>query len=177
MKLSIKDAATVWKDPEAKSVGYFSRMPTSSVSRELVDQLQDEARRTGQNVRVSLHARPESRLHNMIICTHLDNYFRPKRHPHKAKVFQVIAGSFGVFTFDINGHITNACHMSPDTNLICRIGADVYHADVPISDLVVHHEITTGPFNPETDREFAPFAPVPGTAAFLKFRDHLWEHI
>ncbi len=178
-KISLHDPETCWRDPNAKSIGYFSKLEAGCVDGALIAELETMAKDTRNNVRLSLHSGPEAAFHEMIICQQRDKPHPPKRHDQKAKSFHVIKGEMAVYTFDAAGNVTDAHVINGASNVIYRVNAGVFHADFPLSDLVVHHESTTGPFVPGQDSVYAPWMPEDSAIeALLAYRDALEaEHI
>ncbi len=172
--VSLYDSETCWKDPKAKSIGYFAKRGQACLSRDTLEEIKRMARETGENVRLSLHQSPASTFHEMIIFQHRDKYYRPKRHIGKAKSFHVIEGEMAVFVFGDDGSVIDACVLNGKTNIMYRVDANVFHTDVPLTDYVVHHESTLGPFRGDNDRVFAPWSPDDSdNAAYLAYRDEL----
>ena len=170
----LSDPQSTWRDETAKSIGYFAKNPVIRVDSKVVEGIKDMALETGDNVRLSLHCGPESAFHEMIIFQHRDKYYRPKKHVNKAKSFHMIEGKMAVFVFNDDGSVVDACVLDCEKTLIYRVGANVFHTDVPLSDYVVHHESTLGPFMGDEDRVFAPWSPDGSDeSAYLIYRDEL----
>lgn len=172
--VSLHDPATSWRDADAKSIGYFSQAKAVRLDASTVDEIRAMALETGENVRLSLHGSPSSDFHEMIILQHRDKYYRPKKHVTKAKSFHMIEGKMAVFVFEDNGALLDAHVLDGKTSLIYRVAANVFHTDVPLTDYVIHHESTLGPFLGDKDREFAPWSPSGDDPdAYLHYRDKL----
>ena len=172
--ISLNDDTTCWRDKEAKSIGYFAKGAAVRLDGSTVDEIKRMALETGDNVRLSLHRSPESAFHEMIIFQHRDKYYRPKKHVTKAKSFHMIEGEMAVFVFNDDGTVRDACVLDGKETIIYRVAANVFHTDVPLSDFVVHHESTLGPFMGDEDRVFAPWSPSgDDREAYLSYRDKL----
>lgn len=176
--VSIHDPETVWKDPSAKTIGFFSRRQQVALSLDSVNELRRMAEDAQDNVRLSLHGGPDSAFHEMIIVQYWDKYSRPKRHITKAKSFHIIEGRMAVFIFDEKGTVLDACLLDGRNRFIYRVAAGLYHTNIAVTDYMIHHESTLGPFMGDADREYAPFAP-PHTEreAYLRYREELLMHI
>lgn len=160
--------------PGALSPSYIAIETSISIGPELIESLMNEARRTGRNVRFCLHPDVTTGLQEMIIVQHAAQYFPPKQHPQKAKSFHILAGELAVFTFNSSGDTTSAHRLAPGATFLQRVGPGIYHTDIPLTSLAVHLETTTGPFQRESDRLMAPWAPAQdNTEACLLYRERL----
>ena len=171
---SLTTSDNCWKDEKAKSIGYFANNKVIRLDSSTVDEIRAMAQETGDNVRLSLHQSPEDEFHEMIIFQHRNKYYRPKKHVTKAKSFHMIEGEMAVFVFNDDGSIMDSCVLNGKDTLIYRVAANLYHTDVPLSDYVIHHESTLGPFMGDDDRVFAPWSPDgDDEAAYLEYRDQI----
>lgn len=99
-------------------------------------------------------------------------YVAPHRHVAmpKPEAFLALRGELVCFVFDDDGNV-RARHVLGRNG---RIGIDlpprIWHAIAPISEVAVCYEVKPGPWDPATDKEFAPWAPRegdPGAASYL----------
>lgn len=172
--VSLHDASTSWEDPNAISIGYFAKNGTVRLDAKTIEEIKMMALETGENVRLSMHQSPEADFHEMIIFQHRDKYYRPKKHVDKAKSFHMIEGEMAVFVFEDDGSVRDACILDGQNSKIYRVDANLYHTDLPLTDFVIHHESTLGPYLFNSDRIFAPWSPDgKDTDTYLKYRDHL----
>jgi len=173
-KVSIHSSESARRDPLAKSIGYFSQNQLVKIDAALIDEIRDMALETRENVRLSLHNGPDAAFHEMIIFQHRDKYYRPKKHVGKAKSFHMIEGEMAVFAFDETGNVLDACKLGGNSGFLYRVEANVFHTDIPLTDYVIHHESTLGPFLGEDDRVYGPWSPD-GTSKedYLAYRDQL----
>lgn len=144
-----------------------------------LERLKDAARRspTGR-ARFCLHTGPESPAHDMVIAFAAGGYVRPHRHPNKPESFHVIEGEFDVVLFGDGGQPCRRICMGPigsGRSFVYRLPPGLWHTVVTMSDMVVLHEVTPGPFVP-AETEFAPWAPaVDETPAVRMFLHRLTE--
>jgi len=130
------------------------------VDRELVSELkQVAAGLNGKNLRLCLHEGPEALFHDMVILEHPGNYYRPHKHLKKGESFHILEGSMGIFVFDQQGQVIDACVLDPQGSFLYRIDTDMYHAVMPLSDPVIYHESKPGPFTGDGDSVFPAWAP------------------
>jgi cupin fold WbuC family metalloprotein len=112
--------------------------------------------------RLCLHRTHDDPVQQMIIVMCRDVLFRPHRHHAKNESFHMIEGLLDLIFFDDNGRPEQAIRMGPlgsDAVFSHRLCVSRFHAVLPLSDFVVLHEITTGPWT-EGDAEFGPWAPT-----------------
>ncbi len=122
--------------------------------------LKDAARNNPRKtMRICLHPDTDDLLHQMVIVHSQGNYVRPHRHPLKTESFHIIEGSLMLCIFSESGLVTEQILLGESNGiLVARIAKNIYHTVVPVSDLVVFHEITNGPFSGAGDSEFPVWA-------------------
>ena len=128
-----------------------------------------------KRARLCLHRSSEDQVHEMIIALRKEILFRPHRHPNKSESFHMIEGHLFVLVFNDDGTVRKHVERGPigSSRVSCyRLCIPQWHAIIPISDVVVFHESTAGPFV-AGDAVFADWAPTeqPELRAFLN--DHL----
>lgn len=152
------DPDRVWRDPEAKTLSFFcQRLPVkidASVIRELIQLGTSEGQR---NVRICLHESPSARHHDMIILEHSSHYYRPHRHIDKGECFHVLQGELGIFAFTNEGDVIEAVRLGVGD--IYRVQPGMYHAVMPLSDMVIYHENKPGLFLRDKDSLYPDWAP------------------
>lgn len=158
----------------AKSTTFFCREEIIEVGQEQLDQLKRAAMRDPQRrARLCLHHDHSDKVQEMVIAFYQGSYVRPHRHINKSESFHVIEGLLAVVFFDDKGQVTRRLKMGPCSNggtFLYRLSSSLWHTVMPLSEFVVIHETTTGPFIRE-ETEFAPWGPdeadVDGIRAFL----------
>ena len=97
-------------------------------------------------------------------------------HLNKIESVHVIEGLVDVVLFDEEGTVTEIIRMgdlSSGRKFYYRMAAPSYHTLFIVSELLVFHEITNGPFR-RPDTVFAPWAPDEGdTAGQVEFMGRL----
>lgn len=128
--------------------------------------IQELKRRVLENpsgkIRLCLHKNIQESLHEMIIVHRKGVYVRPHKHTRKAESFHIIEGSFFLIVFDENGKEIEKILISKKqrrNNFLCRLDRNIWHMIIPISDFVVFHETTKGPYTVKDDSIFASWAP------------------
>jgi len=158
--VALDDAASVLRDPGTKTQAWFCQRLPVRVDQGLLAELKRQAAdRDHQNTRLCLHDRPGAAFHDMIILEHPGKYYRPHAHKGKGESYHIIGGSMGIFVFTEEGEVADACVLTTDDTVVYRVGADMYHAVLPLSSPVVYHESKPGPFLGEADCVYPEWAP------------------
>ena len=120
-----------------------------------------------------LHQKADEVLHRMLNAVQPGSYVRPHRHlaPPKAESLVLLRGSVRFFVFGETGEVAETFVLSAGSS---QLGLDVrpgvYHTFVALAPDTVVFEVKPGPYEPTTDKDFAPWAPPEGTpeaAAYL----------
>ncbi|XDD50319.1 WbuC family cupin fold metalloprotein [Leptospira sp. WS92.C1] len=89
-------------------------------------------------------------------------YIQAHRHkfPPKPETFLVLKGSLGFILFNEDGSILETHHLKAEGPIYgIDIAPGVYHTLVCLSKTAVCFEGKSGPYDPLTDKDFAPWAP------------------
>lgn len=177
--VSINDLDTIHVDESGRSVAYFCRKAPIIVDSRLIAELKEASiQRDGKSVRLCLHESPDAIFHEMIILQHGGDYYRPHMHPVNGESYHIIEGSMACFVFDETGQVIDANVLEKGGNLLYRVGHKMYHAVVPLSEVLIYREVKAGPFISEEDSIFAPWAPDGSDAAdALEYTDDLLKHL
>ncbi len=112
-------------------------------------------------VRINAHMNKDDMLHEMFIAIRPDSYIRPHKHPNKSESFHLVYGAVDIVVFEDDGEIRQIVPLAagdPARAFYYRMSKPFFHTLVIRSDLLVVHEITSGPFQP-SETVFASFAP------------------
>jgi cupin fold WbuC family metalloprotein len=93
-------------------------------------------------------------------------YVRPHRHPmpHATESIVVLKGKLRFFTFDADGNrLTDDIVRSGITAGMLDIEPGVWHSFLVLEKDTIIFECKKGPYNADTDKEFAGWAPEEGT--------------
>ena len=102
-----------------------------------------------KRVRLCCHEDTESPLHEMLIVHTRGAYIPPHKHIGKSESFHVIKGNLNVVIFNHDGTINDVIAMGDygsGAKFYYRIPESCFHTVIPLSESVVFHEITNGPF-------------------------------
>lgn len=105
-----------------------------------------------ENKRICLHDRINDRQQEMIICQKKNNFFPPKKNTASDQSFLILEGKLLIVTFDELGNITGKTLLSKDSDLFIRVKKNIYHCDIPISNIAIHLEIKNCIFNNKVNK-------------------------
>jgi cupin fold WbuC family metalloprotein len=114
----------------------------------------------------NFHAGPDDNPHRFLNVLLAGTYVRPHRHttPPKAESFVVLEGAADVILFDDEGVETTRYQLGTKTADGHLWGVDlppgIWHTMVARTERVVCFEVKPGPWEPSTDKDFAPWAPA-----------------
>ena len=111
-----------------------------------------------KEARLCAHLTPDNHLHEMIIVHSKGNYIPPHKHLNKIESFHLIEGQLAVVIFNDCGEVKQIIHLDSKKDFYYRLQESMFHTVVPLSEYVVFHEVTNGPFFLEEKRE-AKWAP------------------
>lgn len=130
-----------------------------------------------RRARFCLHQECSDALQEMVIVQCRDSFTRVHRHLGKVEFsesFHIISGELLVVIFSDDGQIIKHIEMAPPSSgktFLYRLASTAWHTVVPLSDIVIYHETSVGPFI-KADVEFADWSPTEkdheGIALFLK---------
>lgn len=111
--------------------------------------------------RLCLHNNTKDRVHTMLNAYLAYSYVRPHYHPHKTETKIIFEGELLVVLFDNNGKIKDHFIMSTksEDSSILHLQPKIVHMNIPLTD-TVFLEITSGPFDAETDNIFLDSFPI-----------------
>ena len=146
-----------------KTTTFFNDQDIISVGPEVLWKLRQAARNDPLGrARLCLHHHADDAVHEMVIAFHKDSYIPPHRHTNKTESFHLIEGELLVVFFDDEGRETSRLRLAePENNsfFLYRLAVCRWHMLIPLSDWVIIHETTPGPFRP-AETELAPWAPT-----------------
>ncbi len=162
------------QDPNARSLSYFFTTDVGAVSRQLIDALIEESRRRDFcNARVCLHSSPQAEFHDMIVLQYRGRIYPPHKHLTKSETCHSIIGEVAMVTFDDSGKVIESVTLDGKNNYLCRVGAQRWHAVIPLSDFAVYHESKPGPFLGADDSIFPSWAPDSSSDSAKEYMESL----
>ena len=133
----------------------------------------------------NFHAGPEDNPHRFLNVFLHGTYVAPHRHknPPKAESFIILEGYVAFFLFADDGKLqeTVVLGSGPMPEMAARhlagkpvahgidLAPGVWHSLTALSPYAVTYEVKPGPWDPKTDKEFAPWAPQEGDPAASEY--------
>lgn len=108
-----------------------------------------------RRARLNLHHSEEDQVQEMLIAFCGNSLNPPHRHIGKSKSLHVVEGRALIVFFDEHGATTHQIAIGgAGTGLpaLYRLAAPHWHTVIPLDEMVVIHEVTTGPFRREQER-------------------------
>lgn len=122
----------------------------------------------------NFHSGPQDNPHRFLNVLLEHTYVAPHRHldPPKAESFLVLEGEIALFCFDDHGSVLSRHLLGPGAAARgIDLAAGIWHTLTAITPYAVCYEVKPGPWDPATDKEFAPWAPregEPGAEEYLR---------
>lgn len=129
--------------------------------------LKEEAKQSPRLThRICLHDDTNHPTQEMIICAYRGCYFIPHKHPvGRSESYSVLEGQMSVHFFNEYGQVVDHIILEERGGkhpFIYRLKEPLYHFVQPCTELVIYHEIFTGPWSKNKAVIQAPFAPPEG---------------
>ena len=139
------------------------------INNELVEQIIEEASQSQRHMaRLLMHFDHEDPVQEMLIAMGRDCMVMPNQSIGRSESLQVVKGELLLIVFDDNGKILQRVKMGPygsDKTFLYRLSSTPWHTMIPLSKIVVIHEVIEGPFVNPSD----PLPDwIPGDAESLK---------
>lgn len=148
---------------ENKSVIFFDKADFITINYKDVNVLKDYASEViSKRSRYCLHSSCDDEIQEMIIAFYKKSYIRPHKHVNKTESYHIIEGELVVCFFNDRGDIIEKIFLgsyNQSKTFFYRLASDKWHSVIPISDYVVIHEVTKGPYN-LNETLFPPWAPL-----------------
>lgn len=112
----------------------------------------------------NFHAAHTDGFHRFLNAWIRGTYVCPHRHLSvpKPEGFLVLRGELACFVFDDAGNVTEHVVLGREGRHGIDLAAGVWHTLAPLTAEAVCYEVKPGPWDPATDKEFAPWAPREG---------------
>ena len=139
------------------------------INNDLIEQIIEEASQSQRHMaRLLMHFDHEDPVQEMLIAMGRDCMVVPNRSVGRSESLQVVQGELLLIIFDDNGNVVKRVEMGPagsDKVFLYRLSSTPWHTMIPLSKIVVVHEVIEGPFVNSSD----PLpAWIPGDAESLK---------
>ena len=119
----------------------------SVLHQEMIEHIKKIARtHPMQRTRINFHQSDDSLVHEMIIAMTDATVVEPHRHLNKSESFHLMEGKVRIGFISEDEKITKIIELCKGKIEYYRLNTPDYHIVVPISKMVVIHEVTNGPF-------------------------------
>lgn len=135
-----------------------------------------KASRESERLRIILpiHREQDARVQRMINFLQPGTYIPPHKHPleYATESLVVIQGSIRLFIFDEDGNVIteNDIHSKPFPGII-DIEPNIWHSFIVLEMDTVLFECKKGPYNADSDKTFAEWAPEEGSEHVQEWLD------
>lgn len=150
------------------------------IGTDLVRQAVEASRRSPRRrIILPLHKSPGASLHRMLNAIQPHSYIQAHRHLHPPRPESIIVlqGAIITFIFAETGQVTETAVLAAGTT---AFGIDfepaVLHTFLALKPDTVLFEVKPGPYEVQTDKDFAPFAPAEKNPAAAGFMADLYKH-
>jgi len=136
-------------DYSGKSLAIYPKNKNIKINIGLISKLKKLSKDNKNcNLRICLHKNKKDKLQNMIVLLNVNSTNEFKIHKHKSKdeVYQILDGKLKILIFKKND-IYKKFILQKNKNLILRLEKNRFHQTMPLSKVVVYHEIRQGPFS------------------------------
>jgi cupin fold WbuC family metalloprotein len=151
------------------------------INNELLDNLSKQAKESDRKRRNhNFHSSAEDLMHRMLNAMEPDTYIRPHKHvePEKREAFIILRGEIYLVEFDEQGEVTDHFFLQAGSgNEGAEITPGRYHTLLPMEPGTVIYEIKDGPWDINTDKVFAPWAPEEGTGESAAYKSRLLQNL
>lgn len=136
------------------------------IDKNLTDGLIVKASKSNRRrINFNFHKEESDTLQRMLNVMNKDTYFCPHKHinPDKREAFILLRGKIMLIEFDDLGNITESFILSRENESFgCEIKQRSYHTLICLEENTILYEVKDGPYDPLTDKIFAPWAPKEG---------------
>lgn len=152
-----------------------------TIDTQILDDLVVQARASARQRRNhNFHATPDEPSQRMLNAFETGSYVRPHRHldPPKCEAFLALRGTLAVVVFAADGRITEVVKISPGSSCLgVELASGQWHTVLALESGTVCYETKAGPYLPLAEKDFAPWAPLEGTAEAVTYLSQLTEQI
>ncbi|MEX0778935.1 MAG: WbuC family cupin fold metalloprotein [Balneolales bacterium] len=127
-----------------------------------------EASRESKRLRMilPLHRTQDAKVQRMINFLQPGTYIQPHLHPldHAVESILLVQGALTFFTFDDEGNVDNQYNLDIKKGT-CLLDMEprIWHNFIVTKPDTIIFEVKRGPYDPETDKTFADWAPKEGS--------------
>jgi cupin fold WbuC family metalloprotein len=146
-----------------------------------LDNLSKEAQKsTRLRKNLNFHEELSDTLQRLLNAMEPGTYVRPHKHedPDKREIFIALRGRIAVIIFDDKGIIQEDIVLNPKKGIYAiEIPAGAWHTVISLEPNSVVFEVKDGPYEPISDKNFAPWAPPEGNAESEKYIETILKSV
>lgn len=143
----------------------------------LLDKISRQAKSSSRSrMNHNFHQSADDRMHRMLNAIEPGSYIQPHKHenPAKREAFFVLRGKIAVVEFNDEGEIIDHIILDEhNENHGTEVAVGTWHMIISLEKGSVAYEIKDGPWDPETDKEFAKWAPPEGHSSAAAYLEHI----
>ena len=131
-----------------------------------------------RRVILPFHKSSDDTLHRMLNALEPCSYVQPHRHiaPPKPECLIVLGGALGYVSFAPDGAVYRCFVVRAGSDAIgIDIQPGIYHTFFALEENTVIFEVKPGPYEPMTDKDFAPWAPREGDPEAASYLAKLYD--
>lgn len=151
------------------------------INKDLLDTVASKAiKAPRKRMNHNFHASFDDPINRMLNALEPGTYCRPHKHknPDKREVFIVLRGRMAIVLFDDKGIITRVIKLIPKEGFYgVEVPPDTWHMLVSLESKSVAYEIKDGPYNVDTDKNFATWAPEEGSLEVETYLDTILKQV
>ena len=125
------------------------------INNDLVEQIIEETSQSQRHMaRLLMHFDHEDPVQEMLIAMGRNCAVMPNCSVGRSESLQVVQGELLLVIFDDNGNVVKRIEMGPygsDKTFLYRLSSTPWHTMIPLSKIVVVHEVIEGPFVNSSD--------------------------
>jgi cupin fold WbuC family metalloprotein len=158
MNFNILKNKNISLDKKAKSLSFVVKKLPFLINKKNIKEMMTISNLNNKcNLRICLHKNSKALAHNMIILARGKNVYPPHKHKNKGECYHVIKGKLKVIIFSDNGKVELKVILTKGD--VFRIKENSYHSVIALTNFVIFHESTSGPFLADKDSTFATWIP------------------
>lgn len=151
------------------------------INDKLVNEVSGQAKESPRKRKnYNFHKNSSDRLQRMLNAMEPVTYTRPHKHenPDKNEAFIILRGKIAAVQYDDKGQVTDFAILSPsgETKGV-EIPPKTWHSFISLEEGSCLYEVKDGPYDPKTDKVFAPWAPEEGDVSAQEFNRQVLKKI
>jgi len=158
------------KDESGLSPAYFLTGKVQRVLHSHIDAIEAVTRESQHVSRICVFENSASLLQAMLVAQYRGMDSRP-RVLTKPKLFMPLRGRLVLLRLDFNGGVVTRELLTPGQNVLTYVESRQPYIDLPVDEVTSHLEITLGPHDGISDRNFPPVLWDEGERARRRWRE------